>query len=939
MKHQQPLITRDKSSLCFAIIAYCLLFMTPVFSAESSTVSRLFEEGVNALLDKKPEKAIEKYRKILVLEPDNAEAYFRIGQAFIQLRDVNSAVSNVIRATQLAPHNARYSLNLGSIYEKVEKTDRALVEYQRLVDSGTSDKRVKEAEKRLALASGRELARKGELNAAVLIFNGLLLDYPNDARVLFNIGTFYYVMGRADDAERVFLRLLEVAPDNSEVHQRLANIYERTGKLDKAIEHLQKNVELGENSSGVRDSQIRIGILIGRQHLAVRRWQDAILAFKEVIALNPRKIEAYFNIGIANLNLKKLRLAENSFRTVLQIDENHFGTRMNLAALLYDTNRVKASETELQYIIDNDSKGTFKKQASARLNLLYTQIADKALREGKIEESLREYQKALDYYSGNVKASFNSGLILLQQRKFKEAVVEFEKVIKISPENIRARLNLAALYADMQNYSKAADQYEIIMQLDIDSKEGKIAKTKWKIAKARGLWSERNLSAAETLFEEIVAEEPDNYEAHTYLGIIQSSKSQYSKAAQSYQRVLDLRPDHRRMRLSLGQSYEQLGMDLLAAQEYRTIIFNGAEPFVVNQAKERLKLVESRLSGFSNMLSYQMNYDDNVSFNDANPTTELRSSSSVSVVYGYSLKDNLSFRVVWSPTYSALHKSQQDFLSSVLQGHVTSGSPDKNWTLNFGQQSQQSVVQERTLSQSNDASVSKTQKLFLPAVFGLTPVGFDSADIPTRLVLSVNARYIVSTVGGETLTASSGGVRSSMSQSLAWGVNAAVSYNLTLRRSNTIENFINNPGASATDPVTGLSVSLPRLLVYDSEDYEYNQHTFSLTLSKVLAAGLSGTLTSNISYTGYVNADSGSVAEGNSTKRNNLSLGLTGSVNYFFFKDISMFASASRTMNFSSLATGLRSGLTAGEAIGSFQSSSLGSYNRFTVIAGIRMNF
>ncbi len=932
-------ISRNKSYHCLMTLICYLCFSSPVFSADNSTVSRLFEEGIKALLDKKPELAIDKYKKVLVLEPDNAEAYFRMGQAYVQLHDVDGAVTNIVKATRLSPSNARYSLNLGTIYEKVGKTDRALVEYQRLVDSGTRDKRVKEAEKRLALASGRELARKGEINAALLIFNGLLLDYPKDVRVLFNLGTSYYVMGRAEEAENIFLRLLEVSPGNTAIHLKLANMFERTGKLGLAMEHLQEIIDLNKNAAEVKSTQVRLSLLKGRQYLGARRWQDAILAFREVIALDPRKIEAYYNIGVANLNMKEFKLAENSFRTVLRLDENNYGARLNLAILLYDAQRVKESEAELQYIIDNDSSGEFRQKAASRLNLLYTQIADKALREGKIEESLREYQKALDYYSGNVKASFNSGLILLQQRKFREAVAEFEKVIELSPNNIRARLNLAALYSDLNDYSKAAEHYEVIMQIDSNSDAGKIAKTKWKISKARGLWAESKLSAAETLFEEIVAEKPDDFEALVYLGIIQSSKSKYREAAESYQRVLDLKPDHKRMRLSLGQAYEQLGMDLLAAQEYRTIIFNGASKDVVAQANESLRLVESRLSGFSNMFSYQVNYDDNVTLNDQSQVEELRTSTAVSVVYGHSIRDDLSFQIIWSPTYSALHSSQRDFFSSVTQGTVKSGSPEKSWTLNFGQQSQQSVVREQKISQSNDVSLSRARKLFMPAVFGLAPKGLKGDAISTQLVLSANARYIASQVGNKTLNAYSGGIGASVSQSLTRGISASASYNLSLRRSNNIENFVKNPGVSTPNPVTGLPVVLPELLVYDSKDYELNQHAFSLSLSKTLAAGINGTFSANASYSGYINTDSGSLAEGGAKRRNNISLGITGSINYFFFKDMSMFFSVSYRSNFSNLSTGLSAGLTAGEAIGSFQSSSLGGYNRFTMTSGLRMNF
>jgi len=923
----------------YSLFIVAFLFSNCIF-ADTPTIKKLIDDGIELLLKKKASAAINKFEKVLLLSPDHPEAYFRIGQTYIQNKKLELGLDFIKKSIRQKPRDVRYSLYLSNIYERLGKVKEARDEYQRIIDTGTRDPRIKEVEKLLALASGRSLAQKGELNAALLIFNGLTLEYPDDSQVLYNIGNAYMLLNRTEEAELTFSKLYLKNPKNPTVNMSLATIFDRTRRPKRAMKHLKNIIDMGNKDQLTKAARVQYHIIDGRERLAIKDWEGALKALQIVVNLDPKRTEAFFNISMANLQLGNTLMAERGFLSVLKVNPNDYSARLNLGQMYFDSGKTEEAKEQFQYIIDNDSTGRWAKQAKIRMNVLHTMVADRALEGGNVAESLVEYEKALDYFSANVKASFNRGMIFIRQKKYGEARVEFESVIRHSPKNLRGRINLANVYEQLNMLSQAAEQYEMIMQIDKNSREGQFAAGKWKITKARGLWADKRLAEAEKIFAELVVEQPNNFQAFAFLGILQASKGKLRKAAISYQKVLDLRPTNYAVKILLGKVYEQLGMDSLAANEYRGIIFAGGTIPQVPEAEARLAAVESRLSGFSNSLNYQFVYDNNLNLNDQNPTEEIRSDLALSFIYALKARDDLSFRASWSPTYSTYHLGQTDYLRSVLQSSLILGSPDKNWSVAVNRQDQSSLVNDSKLSEATSLSFGRGLKVFAKPLLNLSPIGSEGEKIATSLNVNSSLRYIT-TSSNTPIESLTGSIALSLNQALRWGVSANLSYVLTIYRNINKVVQTTQTSVPVSDPVTGLeSNKVTEVIVYDPRDYEFNSHTGSLNLRRVLAPGLMGSLSLVGVLSGYANLDSGAVARGEDAKRINLTTSVSPSLSYSFFKDLRFVISASLQKNFSSLPVGLSTRqLDNDDVIAAFQSTSLGKYNRYSIEGGFVMTF
>jgi superkiller protein 3 len=106
--------------------------------------------------------------------------------------------------------------------------------------------------------------------------------------------------------------------------------------------------------------------------------------------------------------------------------------RNNLGASLLQQGKVDEAVAEFQKAVALDPK-----YVAAQLNLGYAYD-----RKGQIEEAMAQYQKVIALEPGNLFAHNNLGVLYDKKGLYTEAVKEFEQVLQVDPSNATARDNL-----------------------------------------------------------------------------------------------------------------------------------------------------------------------------------------------------------------------------------------------------------------------------------------------------------------------------------------------------------------------------------------------------------------------------------------------------------------------------------------------------------------
>lgn len=126
------------------------------------------------------------------------------------------------------------------------------------------------------------------------------------------------------------------------------------------------------------------------------------------------------------------------------------------------------------------------------------------MRQGKNDEAMAAFQKALKAEPNNVGAHFQVGMILLKHDKPLDAEKEFREAIRIDPKHLDSRFGLAAALQKTATLDQAAAEYQEIIKID-----------------------------------------PMNAEAHNNLGIVYDAQGSKDKAMEEFHRAVEMDPENK----------------------------------------------------------------------------------------------------------------------------------------------------------------------------------------------------------------------------------------------------------------------------------------------------------------------------------------------------------------------------------------------------------
>jgi Flp pilus assembly protein TadD len=161
-------------------------------------------EGNRLLDDNKTELAIEAFRRAVKLDPDLAEAHFKLGIAY-----------SLIEA---------------------EMRDAGVDE-----NSNANSDGAKTAE--------QKTDSQKEFERAVTAYKKWLVDHPNDVVARFNLGRAYNKLNKDESAEDAFRQAVKLTPNDTDYQTELGAILIKLAKYHEAIPPLKKALELDPENS------------------------------------------------------------------------------------------------------------------------------------------------------------------------------------------------------------------------------------------------------------------------------------------------------------------------------------------------------------------------------------------------------------------------------------------------------------------------------------------------------------------------------------------------------------------------------------------------------------------------------------------------------------------------------------------------------------------
>jgi tetratricopeptide (TPR) repeat protein len=189
------------------------------------------------------------------------------------------------------------------------------------------------------------------------------------------------------------------------------------------------------------------------------------------------------------------------------------------------------SSRQLGYWQNSETLFGHAAQVTAKNYVAFSNHGQALFKQGRIDEAIAEYEKAITLDSTLDAARLGLGEALVQKGRFDDAIAQFAKVLELDPENSAARLQLGVLHGRQGKYDDAV-----------------------------------------AAFSEVLRREPNNLAAHNNLGNVLTLQGKQEEAVKQFEQAVRISPDHASTHNNLALAYKKLGRTGEAIAEYREAI-------------------------------------------------------------------------------------------------------------------------------------------------------------------------------------------------------------------------------------------------------------------------------------------------------------------------------------------------------------------------------
>ena len=162
------------------------------------------------------------------------------------------------------------------------------------------------------------------------------------------LGSVLEELHRYEDAEKAYLKAIELRPQYWASQSWIAVFYNRDHKYSKAIEHFYKALALSPDNAQVYYS-LALALLNDGQ------YDNAIRSIQKSIELRPYVAEPYNNLGLTYLRTRRYNDAIAPLEKAASIG-NNYGMRGNLARIYWLTGQKEKARQNYQLGIEQGEK-------------------------------------------------------------------------------------------------------------------------------------------------------------------------------------------------------------------------------------------------------------------------------------------------------------------------------------------------------------------------------------------------------------------------------------------------------------------------------------------------------------------------------------------------------------------------------------------------------
>jgi tetratricopeptide (TPR) repeat protein len=395
---------------------------------DSSEPSHQRGLGQTLLAEEKYSEALTVYQKLSDLMPDDADVYLRIAQIYRELRELDKAEQNLVKARQYAPGSLEVMYNEGMLYESQGRYEDAIRVLSDAVTGLKSQSATMPSRRRslailyqqlgqlyretqnyqAAIFTFEELGHLGEeedrrarmlimdtyraakdLSRALQTGKEALAKYPADPGIRTSHALLLGENGQTDEAVKILRAQLHGDVGDRENYLNIAQVYER-GRRYKEAEEAARAAEV---MPGQTREKGMVWAMLGAIYERQKYFDRAEEEFKKALAADPKNafVLNYYGYMLGDLG-QRLDEAEALVQRALKEEPFNGGYLDSLGWIYYKQNNLSAAEATLRKALEREGHDP---TIHSHLGDVYAKAGRADLAAVEWEKSLTEWRRAL----------------------------------------------------------------------------------------------------------------------------------------------------------------------------------------------------------------------------------------------------------------------------------------------------------------------------------------------------------------------------------------------------------------------------------------------------------------------------------------------------------------------------------------------------------------
>jgi Flp pilus assembly protein TadD len=384
--------------------------------------------GQTLLSEEKFTDALAVYQKLADLMPDDSDVYLRIAQIYRELRDLDKAEENLVKARQYAPGSLEVMYNEAMLYQAQGRNEDAIRVLSDAVAGIKGQSAVLPSRRRslailyqqlgqlyrdsqnyqAAIYTYGELAHLGDeedrrarmlimdtyraakdLPKALLAGKEAVAKYPTDPAIRTSNALLLGENGQTEEAVKALRAQLTKTGADRDTYLNIAQVYERGRRYKEA----EESAHTAEALPGQPRDNEMVWFLLGAIYERQKFFDKAEEEFKKVLEVNPKNAPVlnYYGYMLADRGMR-LDEAEALVQRAL-VEEPYSGAYLDsLGWVYFKENKLADAEATLRKAVEREAHDA---TIHSHLGDIYAKSGRQDLAAMEWEKSLAEWKRSL----------------------------------------------------------------------------------------------------------------------------------------------------------------------------------------------------------------------------------------------------------------------------------------------------------------------------------------------------------------------------------------------------------------------------------------------------------------------------------------------------------------------------------------------------------------